>query len=88
MLRHNRPNMEWSYTIDAGILTSGTPADDFHRAIMRVETNITRSEISIQFDLTENLSMSFAIKVRNQSKVLIGRGKTDTKASATLLLRL
>ncbi len=55
---------------------------------MRVETNITRSEISIQFDLTENLSMSFAIKVRNQSKVLIGRGKTDTKASATLLLRL
>ncbi len=76
------PNMDWNYTIDAGILTSRTPADDFHKAILGVETNITRSETSIQFDLTENLSMNFAIKVP------IGKEKTDTKASATLLLRL
>jgi putative salt-induced outer membrane protein YdiY len=52
------------------------------------ESNITRSETSIQSDIMNNLSMKFAIKVKNQSEVPIGREKTDTEASVTTLLRL
>ena len=47
-----------------------------------------RSETSIQSDIMNNLSMKFAIKVKNQSEVPIGREKTDTEASVTTLLRL
>ena len=34
-----------------------------------------------------NLSIKFAIKVKNQSELPIGREKTDTETSVTLLLR-
>ncbi len=108
----NRENMDWNYTIGAGMRTSRTPTDDFQEAIIRLgteyqwqvsenalfiqnlsveagdESNITRSETSIQSDIMDNLSMKFAIKVKNQSEVPIGREKTDTEASVTLLLRL
>ena len=47
-----------------------------------------RSETSIQSDFMSNLSMKFAITVKNQSEVPIGRKKTDTEASVTPLLRL
>lgn len=108
----NRENMDWNYTIGAGMRTSRTPTDDFQEAIIRLgteyqwqvsenalfiqhlsveagdESNITRSETSIQSDIMDSLSMKFAIKVKNQSEVPIGREKTDTEASVTLLLRL
>lgn len=108
----NRENMDWNYTIGAGMRTSRTPADDFQEVIIRLgteyqwqvsesalfiqnlsieagdESNITRSETAIQSDIMDNLSMKFAIKVKNQSEVPIGREKTDTEASMTLLLRL
>lgn len=51
-------------------------------------TSIYRSETSIQSEIMENLSMKFAFKVKNQSDVPIGREKTDTETSITLLLSL
>ena len=52
------------------------------------KSTISRSESSIQSDIMDNLSMKFAIKVKHQSEVPIGREKTDSEASVTLLLRL
>jgi putative salt-induced outer membrane protein len=34
------------------------------------------------------MSMKFAIKLKHQSEVPLGRKKTDTEASVTLLLKL
>ncbi len=51
-------------------------------------TSIYRSETSVQSDIMENLSMKFTVKVKHQTEVPIGREKTDTETSVTLLLRL
>lgn len=111
-LLRNRENMEWNYTIGAGIRSSRSEANDFEEAILRVgteyqwnvsanalfiqtfsieagdESNITRAESSIQSDIMDNMSMKFSIKLKHQSEVPLGREKTDSEASVTLLLRL
>lgn len=51
------------------------------------ETTIGRSETAIESDIMSNLSMKFAVKVRHQTEVPLGREKTDTEFAATLLLR-
>lgn len=52
------------------------------------QSSIARSESSIQSDIMENLSMKFSFKVKHQTEVPVGREKTDTETSVTLLLRL
>ena len=52
------------------------------------KSSIGRSESSIQSDIMDNLSMKFSIKIKHQTEVPIGREKTDSEASVTLLLRL
>jgi len=105
-------NLDWNYTIGAGMRYSREPNDSFKEAIVRLaselrwnvsdnalfvqtlsiesgkESSIARSESSIQSDIMDNLSMKFAVKVKHQTEVPIGREKTDTEASVTLLLRL
>ncbi|HDZ10174.1 DUF481 domain-containing protein [Pseudohongiella sp.] len=50
-------------------------------------SSIGRSESSIETDIMESLSMKFTINVKHQTEVPVGREKTDTEASITLLLR-
>jgi putative salt-induced outer membrane protein len=52
------------------------------------ETSIGRSETAIQSEISNSMSMKFAIKLKHQSEVPLGRKKTDTEASVTLLLKL
>tara|TARA_R110001592_G_scaffold58501_4_gene177133 strand:- start:439 stop:1167 length:729 start_codon:yes stop_codon:yes gene_type:complete len=52
------------------------------------KSTIGRSESSIQSDIMDNLSMKFSIKIKHQTEVPIGRKKTDSEASVTLLWRL
>jgi putative salt-induced outer membrane protein len=111
-LLRNRENMDWNYTVGAGIRSSRSEVDDFEEAILRLgteyrwnvsanarfiqtfsieagdESSITRAESSIQSDLLDNMSMKFSVKVKHQSEVPLGREKTDSEASVTLLLRL
>ncbi len=51
-------------------------------------STISRWESSLQSEIMENLSMKFSVKVKHQSEVPVGREKTDTETSVTLLLRL
>ncbi|MEX0739451.1 MAG: DUF481 domain-containing protein [Pseudohongiella sp.] len=51
------------------------------------ESSIGRSESGIETDIMENLSMKFTVNVKHQTEVPLGREKTDTEASITLLLR-
>lgn len=111
-LLRNRENLDWNYTIGAGMRYSRTPIENTKEGIIRLatevrwnvsdnalfiqnlsiesgkESSISRSESSIQTDIMDNLSMKFSIKIKNQSKVPLGREKTDTETSVTLLLRL
>lgn len=50
------------------------------------ETSIFRSESSIETKIMDNLSLKFAIKVKHQTEVPIGREKTDTETGITLVL--
>lgn len=108
----DRENMDWNYTIGAGMRYSREPGDTTSEAILRLgtelrwnvsenalfiqtlsvesgsESSIGRSESSIQSDIMDNLSMKFTIKVKHQTDVPIGREKTDSEMSVTLLLRL
>ncbi len=52
------------------------------------ESSIGRSETAIQSDISNSMSMKFAIKLKHQSEVPLGRKKTDSEASVTLLLKL
>jgi putative salt-induced outer membrane protein len=52
------------------------------------QTSIGRAESAIQSDISNSMSMKFAIKVKHQSEVPPGRKKTDSEASVTLLLKL
>lgn len=52
------------------------------------KSTIGRAESSIQSDIMDNLSMKFSIKLKHQTQVPIGRERTDSEASVTLLLRL
>lgn len=111
-LLRERENLDWNYTIGAGMRYSREPDDTTSEAILRLgselrwnvsenalfvqtlsvesgsKSTISRSESSIQSDIMDNLSMKFAIKVKHQSEVPIGREKSDSEASVTLLLRL
>ncbi len=111
-LMRERENLDWNYTIGAGMRYSRAPLEDTSEAIIRVatelrwnvsenamfiqtlsveggqESSIGRSESSIQSDIMENLSMKFTIKMKHQTEVPLGRKKTDSEASVTLLLRL
>lgn len=52
------------------------------------ESSIGRSESAIQSDISNSMSMKFSIKLKHQSEVPLGRKKTDSEASVTLLLQL
>lgn len=52
------------------------------------ESSIGRSETAIQSEISNSMSMKFAIKLKHQSEVPLGRKKTDSEASVTLLLKL
>jgi putative salt-induced outer membrane protein len=51
-------------------------------------SNISRSESAIEADILSNLAMKFAVKIRHQTEVPMGRKKTDTEAAITLLVRI
>lgn len=111
-LLRERENLDWNYTIGAGMRYSREPGDTTSEAILRLgselrwnvsenalfiqtvsvesgsASTIGRSESSIQSDIMDNLSMKFSIKLKHQTEVPIGREKTDSEASVTLLLRL
>jgi len=111
-LLRDRENLDWNYTIGAGMRYSVEPNSTTSEAILRLGTElrwdvsenalfiqtlsvesgskstIGRSESSIQSDIMDNLSMKFSIKLKHQTDVPIGREKTDSEASVTLLLRL
>lgn len=111
-LLRGRENLDWNYTIGAGMRYSREPNDTTSEAILRLgselrwnvsenalfiqtlsvesgsKSTIGRSESSIQSDIMDNLSMKFSIKLKHQTEVPIGREKTDSEASVTLLLRL
>lgn len=111
-LLRGRENLDWNYTIGAGMRYSREPDDTTSEAILRLgselrwnvsenalfiqtisvesgsKSTIGRSESSIQSDIMDNLSMKFSIKLKHQTEVPIGREKTDSEASVTLLLRL
>ncbi|MFT6094244.1 MAG: putative salt-induced outer membrane protein [Pseudohongiellaceae bacterium] len=50
------------------------------------ETSIYRLESSIETNILENLSLKFTFNVKHQSEVPIGREKTDTATSVTLVM--
>lgn len=52
------------------------------------ESSIGRAESAIQSDISNSMSMKFAIKLKHQTEVPLGRKKTDSEASVTLLLKL
>ncbi len=52
------------------------------------ESSIGRSETAIQSEISNSMSMKFAIKLKHQTEVPLGRKKTDSEASVTLLLKL
>jgi len=111
-LLRGRENLDWNYTVGAGMRYSREPGDTTSEAILRLgselrwnvsqnalfiqtlsvesgsASTIGRSESSIQSDIMDNLSMKFSIKLKHQTEVPIGREKTDSEASVTLLLRL
>lgn len=111
-LLRERENLDWNYTIGAGMRYSREPGDTTSEAILRVgselrwnvsenalfiqtlsveggnNSSIGRSESSIQSDIMDNLSMKFSIKIKHQTQVPVGREKTDSEASVTLLYRL
>lgn len=111
-LLRDRENLDWNYTIGAGMRYSQAPTGDTKEGIVRLatelrwnvsqnalfiqtlsvesgkESSIGRSESSIQSDIMDNLSMKFSIKMKHQTEVPLGRKKTDSEASVTLLLRL
>ncbi|MCB1664890.1 MAG: DUF481 domain-containing protein [Pseudomonadales bacterium] len=111
-LLRDRENLDWNYTIGAGMRYSQAPTENTKEGIIRLatelrwnvsdnalfiqtlsvesgkESSIGRSESSIQSDIMENLSMKFSIKMKHQTEVPLGRKKTDSEASVTLLLRL
>lgn len=52
------------------------------------ESSIGRSESAIQSDISNRMSTKFSTKLKHQTEVPIGREKTDSEASVTLLLKL
>lgn len=52
------------------------------------ESSIGRAESAIASDISNSMSMKFAIKLKHQTEVPLGRKKTDSEASVTLLLKL
>lgn len=50
------------------------------------ETNIFRSETSIQTQILENLSLRFSINIKHQTDVPSGRKKTDTETAITFVM--
>jgi putative salt-induced outer membrane protein len=50
------------------------------------QTSIYRLESSIETNIVENLSLKFTFNVKHQSEVPIGREKTDTATSVTLVM--
>lgn len=49
------------------------------------DATITRSETSLQSNIANQLAMKLALTVKHQSEVPIGRKKTDTETSVTLV---
>ncbi|MFT4813446.1 MAG: putative salt-induced outer membrane protein [Paracoccaceae bacterium] len=50
------------------------------------QTSIYRLESSIETNIVENLSLKFTFNVKHQTEVPIGREKTDTATSVTLVM--
>lgn len=50
------------------------------------ESSIFRSESSIETQIVENLALRFSIDVKHQTDVPVGRKKTDTETSITLVM--
>ncbi len=50
------------------------------------DSNIYRSETTIETEIMDNLSLRFSLNIKNQSDVPVGREKTDTKTAVTLVL--
>jgi len=51
------------------------------------ESTISRSETSLQADISGSLAMKVALLVKHQSEVPLNRDKTDTETSLTLVYR-
>jgi putative salt-induced outer membrane protein len=49
------------------------------------ESTISRSETSLSANVAGNLAMKIALNIRNNSAVPVGREKTDTESSVTLV---
>jgi putative salt-induced outer membrane protein len=49
------------------------------------DSTVTRSETSLQSNIADQLAMKLALTVKNQSEVPVGRKKTDTETSVTLV---
>ncbi len=50
------------------------------------DSNIYRSESSIETQIMENLSLRFSIRIKHQTEVPIGREKTDTQTAVTFVM--
>ena len=50
------------------------------------QTNIYRSETSIETQILNNLSLRFSINIKHQTDVPPGREKTDTETSVTFVM--
>lgn len=50
------------------------------------ETNIYRSETSIETQILNNLSLRFSINIKHQTDVPAGREKTDTETAVTFVM--
>lgn len=50
------------------------------------ETDIYRSESSIETEIMDNLSLRFSVKIKHQSEVPIDKEKTDTETAITLVM--
>jgi putative salt-induced outer membrane protein len=50
------------------------------------ETNIFRSETSIETQILDNLSLRFSINIKHQTDVPVSRERTDTETAVTFVM--
>jgi len=50
------------------------------------DSNIYRSETSIETEILENLTLKFSLNIKHQTDVPVGREKTDTQTAVTFVM--
>lgn len=72
-LLNNRENMDWNYTIGAGVRTSRTPDDDFQEAIVRLGTEY-------QWQISDNALFIQNLSIEAGDESRISRSETSIQS--------